>query len=612
MRIEDYGLIGDTQTAALVSRSASIDWLCFPRFDSGACFAALLGTEEHGHWQISPIDEIVSQSRRYRDGSLVLETEFITANGTVRVIDCMPPRDQDPDLLRLVECTSGRVRMRMQLVIRFDYGSIVPWVRRADDHLEAVAGPDALSFWSDVETHGEDMKTVAEFEMQAGESKAFALRWHRSHRPCGECVDVRREIDNTDRWWREWSERSKFHCPWLEATQRSLITLKALTYAPTGGIFAAATTSLPERISGSRNWDYRYCWLRDATFSLSAFLAAGYVEEACAWRDWLLRAIAGDPSKLQIMYGPAGERRLEEYEVPWLPGYENSKPVRVGNAAHQQFQLDVYGEVIGSMHRAREAGLDHSEPSWRLQCAIMDFLESAWEQPDEGIWEVRGERRHFTHSKLMAWLAFDRAVQAVENFGMDGPVDRWKWHRQSLREEICARGFHRGIGAFTQEYSSDRLDASLLLMPFTGFLPICDPRVAGTVRAIEQNLMVDGFVLRYRSDECSDVDGLPPGEGTFLPCTFWLSSCYAMEGRLEQAREVFERLLSVQNDLGLLAEEYDPISRRQLGNFPQAFTHVGLVNTAWRIEAERRKQEMRGKPVSAAAGDLGGDSDSLG
>ena len=580
MKIEDYALIGDTQTAALVSRGGSIDWLCVPRFDSPACFSALLGKEEHGHWQIAPKGKVTATRRRYREGTLVLETEFETADGCVRVVDCMPPRERNPDVIRLVEGVHGKVEMRMQLVIRFDYGSIVPWVRSIGDRLEAVAGPHALTIWSEVPTHGEDMKTVAEFDVRAGQSVAFGMRWHPSHEPDGEPFDIRNAIDCTDRWWREWSARSTYRGEWGEAVQRSLITLKALTYAPTGGILAAPTTSLPEKPGSVRNWDYRYCWLRDATFTLYALLLAGYKDEACAWRDWLLRAIAGDPSKLQIMYGTSGERRLEEYEIPWLPGFENSRPVRVGNAAHEQFQLDVYGEVIDSLHQARVAGIDPDEPSWQLQKAILNYLESAWSEPDMGIWEVRGPARHFTHSKVMAWVAFDRAIKAVENFGLKGPCDRWKAQRQQIREEILAKGFHPTIGAFTQEYGSDRLDASLLMIPLVGFLPPEDERVQGTVRAIERKLLVDGFIRRYEPEKSAHVDGLPPGEGAFLPCTFWLADNYALAGRTDEARAIFERLLAIRNDVGLLAEEYDPRTKRQLGNFPQAFTHVGLVNTA--------------------------------
>ncbi len=580
MRIEDYGLIGDTHTAALVHRSGSIDWLCLPRFDSPACFAALLGDESHGHWKIAPVEEPTAIRRRYRDGTLVLETEFETPSGCVRLVDCMPIRDRNPDIVRLVEGVRGCVQLRMQLVIRFDYGSVVPWVQADGDRLNAVAGPDAVSFWSEIPTHGEDLKTVAEFTVGAGESAGFALRWHPSHEKCGPCVKIHHEIAATEKWWKEWSGRFDCHSEWREEALRSLITLKALTYAPTGGIVAAPTTSLPERPGGVRNWDYRYCWLRDATFTLYSLLLAGYQDEARAWRDWLLRAVAGDPAKLQIMYGPAGERRLDEYEAPWLPGFEQSRPVRIGNAAHGQFQLDVYGEVIDSMHQARLAGIQPDEAAWNLECAIMRFLEDHWHEPDEGIWEVRGPRRHFTHSKLMAWVAFDRSVQAVEQFGLKGPLDRWKEHRAALRSEICEKGFNARRGAFTQEYGSDRLDASMLMVPLVGFLPAEDERVRGTLRAIEQELLIDGFVQRYLPDESAGVDGLPPGEGAFLPCTFWLADNYVLAGRRDEARAIFERLLAIRNDLGLLAEEYDPKTRRLLGNFPQAFTHVGLVNTA--------------------------------
>ena len=492
----------------------------------------------------------------------------------------MPPRERNPDVIRLVEGVHGKVAMRMQLVIRFDYGSIVPWVRSIGDRLEVcgrAACPHDLVRSSDARRRHEDRRRIrsarrAERGFRHALASVARSGWRAVRHP--------NAIDCTDRWWREWSARSTYRGEWGEAVQRSLITLKALTYAPTGGILAAPTTSLPEMPGSVRNWDYRYCWLRDATFTLYALLLAGYKDEACAWRDWLLRAIAGDPSKLQIMYGTSGERRLEEYEIPWLPGFENSRPVRVGNAAHEQFQLDVYGEVIDSLHQARVAGIDPDEPSWRLQKAILNYLESAWSEPDMGIWEVRGPARHFTHSKVMAWVAFDRAIKAIENFGLKGPCDRWKAQRQQIREEILAKGFHPKIGAFTQEYGSDRLDASLLMVPLVGFLPPEDERVQGTVRAIERDLLVDGFVLRYEPEKSAHVDGLPPGEGAFLPCTFWLADNYALAGRTDEARAIFERLLAIRNDVGLLAEEYDPRTYRQLGNFPQAFTHVGLVNTA--------------------------------
>ncbi len=591
MNIEDYGIIGDTQTVALVGRNGSIDWLCLPRFDSGACFAALLGTEEHGFWKIAPVEPIIAIRRRYRKSTLVLETEFETAGGCVRLIDCMPPRNGDADVVRLVQGLRGRVRMKMQLVIRFDYGSIVPWVRRAGERLEVVAGPDALSFWSGVETHGEGLTTVAEFEIAEGQEIPFELLWHPSHEPPERCHDVPRHIAQTEQWWCDWSARSKCEGEWSEAIERSLITLKALTYAPTGGIVAAPTTSLPEHPGGVRNWDYRFCWLRDSAFTLQVLMRHGHTAEACAWRDWLLRAVAGEPAKMQLMYGVQGERRLEEYELPWLPGYEGSKPVRVGNAAFSQFQLDIYGELMDSLHQAREAGIASGTDGWRLQLAVMRFLETAWREPDEGIWEVRGPRRHFTHSKLMAWVAFDRAVKAVEGCGCEGPVERWRTHRDALRQEICERGFSRKKGAFVQVYDGEDLDASLLLVPLVGFLPADDERVRGTVAAIERELLIDGFVLRYRSE--SYVDGLPPGEGTFLLCTFWLVDNYALAGRGEEARALFERLLAIRNDLGLLAEQYDPRSGRLLGNFPQAFSHIGLANTARYLAGEGRPDGLR-------------------
>ena len=586
MKIEDYGLIGDTQTVALVGRNGSIDWLCLPRFDSGACFAALLGREEHGCWKIAPAEEVVGTRRAYRKGTLILETEFETAGGSVRLIDCMPPRQRDADLVRVVQGVRGCVRMKMQLVIRFDYGSVLPWMRRLDDRWEAVAGPDALSFWSAVETRGEGLTTVAEFDVPEGEMLPFELLWHRSHEPPAGRGDPLEKVTETERWWREWRSRAKCEGEWAEAIERSLITLKALTYAPTGGIVAAATTSLPEQIGGVRNWDYRFCWLRDATFTLDALMQGGHIEEACAWRDWLLRAVAGDPSRLQIMYGAAGERRLQEYDLPWLPGYEGSAPVRVGNAAFSQFQLDVYGELIDSMHHARCAGIEPEPQAWKLQRAVMEFLETAWRWPDEGIWEVRGPRRHFTHSKLMAWVAFDRAVKAVENFACDGPVERWRSQREIIREEICARGYNQEKRAFVQEYDGTELDASLLMLPLVGFLPADDERVRGTISAIERELLVDGFVLRYRTEDESQIDGLPSGEGAFLLCTFWLADNYAVAGRLDEARALFERLLAIRNDLGLLAEQYDPRAGRMLGNFPQAFSHVGLVNTARNLSRE--------------------------
>lgn len=595
VKIEDYGIIGDTQTVALVGRNGSIDWLCVPSFDSAACFAALLGTEEHGCWLIAPEEELVATRRAYRPGTLILETEFETASGCVRLIDCMPLRLHDADLLRVVEGVRGRVRMRMRLIVRFDYGSIVPWLRRREDRLEAIAGPDALTFWSTVETRGEGLTTVAEFDVSEGEIVSFELLWHPSHEAPERRGDALDQIAQTQAWWREWRAGAKCEGEWAEAIERSLITLKALTYAPTGGIVAAPTTSLPEGIGGVRNWDYRFCWLRDATFTLYALMQGGHTDEACAWRDWLLRAVAGDPSKLQIMYGIAGRRRLEEQELPWLPGYEGSVPVRVGNAAFSQFQLDVYGELIDSMHQTRVAGIPPEKHGWQLERAVMKFLETAWREPDEGIWEIRGPRRHYTHSKVMAWVAFDRAVKAVEQFGQEGPVECWRGHRDELRAEILECGFNRKKGAFVQVYGGEEMDASLLMIPLVGFLPADDERVRGTIAAIEHELLVEGCVLRYRTDGAGKADGLPGHEGAFLLCTFWLADNYVLAGRREEARAVFERLLAIRNDLGLLAEQYDPRLRRQLGNFPQAFSHVGLINTARNLSRQGGPAHLREK-----------------
>jgi GH15 family glucan-1,4-alpha-glucosidase len=583
-RIEDYAIVGDTETAALVAKDGSIDWLCLPRFDSAACFAALLGEPRHGRWRLAPRDPVTRVTRRYRDGTLVLETVHETASGAVRLVDCMPPEEALPNLVRVVEGVRGEVAMRMELVIRFDYGQTVPWVRRAEGALRAVGGPDALELRTPVATRGEGFTTVADFVVREGERVPFALSWHPSHAPPPAPVDVEAEILRAELWWRRWSSRCGYRGPWREAVTSSLVALKALTYAPTGGIVAAATTSLPEHLGGVRYWDYRYCWLRDATFTLYALLLSGHQHEAGAWRDWLLRAIAGDPAQLQIMYGVAGERRLPELELPWLPGYEGSAPVRIGNAAADQLQLDVFGEVLDALHQARRSGLSGDGSAWAVQRALLDWLEGGWRLEDEGLWEVRGPRQHFTHSKLMSWVAFDRAVKAVECFGLEGPVDRWKALRAEVHAEVCEKGFDPGIGAFTQAYGSRALDASLLLVPIVGFLPPRDPRVAGTVAAIERELLHDGFVLRYRTHETED--GLPPGEGAFLACSFWLADNYALLGREAEARALFERLLALRNDVGLLAEEYDPVAGRQLGNFPQAFSHVGVVNTAFNLTHE--------------------------
>jgi GH15 family glucan-1,4-alpha-glucosidase len=577
-RIEDYALIGDCETVALVARDGSIDWLCFPRFDSGACFAALLGAPNHGRWQIAPVGELRSLTRHYRDGTLVLETDYETDTGAVTIVDWMPLRDDTPDIQRMVVGTRGQVPMRMELVIRFDYGSIVPWVRRVDGGIRATAGPDTLYCRADIPLRGEDLRTVAEFTVTAGQHVAFELAWAPTYAPPPRQRDAVQSLRETEDWWRAWSERCTYQGEWREVVLRSLITLKALTYAPTGGLVAAATTSLPEQLGGVRNWDYRYCWLRDATFTLYALMAGGYTDEARAWREWLINAVAGMPSQIQVMYGLAGERRLTELELPWLPGYEGAAPVRIGNAAYQQRQLDIYGEVMDALYLARRAGLEPSENAWRVQQVLMQSLETAWEAPDEGIWEVRGPKRHFTHSKVMAWVALDRAIKSVELFGLAGPVERWRRIRAAIHDQVCREGFDPQLNAFVQYYGSKDPDASLLLLPLVGFLPAGDPRVRGTVELIQRELLHDGFVARYPAHP--GVDGLPPGEGAFLICTFWLADNLALQGRMEEAREIFERLLALRNDVGLLSEEYDLSARRLVGNFPQAFSHVGLINTA--------------------------------
>jgi GH15 family glucan-1,4-alpha-glucosidase len=582
LRIEDYAMVGDTQSVALIGRDGSCDWLCLPRFDSPACFASLLGAPENGRWLLAPRGASLARTRRrYREGTLILETTFDTPEGSVRVVDCMPPRSLAPDLVRIVEGIEGEVPMRMKLSIRFDYGSIVPWVRRLPgNRLHAVAGEDALVLDAGVDTHGEGLRTAAEFSVRPGQRIPFVLAWHSSHEPPPERIDAFEALEHAESWWTEWSSRCCYRGPWRDAVVSSLVTLKALTYAPTGGVVAAPTTSLPEWPGGVRNWDYRYCWLRDATFTLYALALAGYQSEAAAWRDWLLRAVAGDPSKLQIMYGIAGERRLPEYSLDWLPGYEGSAPVRVGNAAVRQLQLDVYGEVMDALHQTRRAGLPPEPAAWQLQLALLEFLEGAWREPDEGIWEVRGPRQHFTHSKIMAWVAFDRAIKAVEHMGKEGPIDRWRKLRDAIHAEVCARGWDAQKRSFTQAYGSTHLDASLLLIPHVGFLPPGDARVQGTVHAIERELLHDGLVLRYLTE---GQDGLPPREGAFLACSFWLADCYVVMGRHDEAKALYERLLALRNDVGLLAEEYDPVARRQLGNFPQAFSHVGLINTAFNL-----------------------------
>jgi GH15 family glucan-1,4-alpha-glucosidase len=600
MKIEDYAFLSDTQTGALVGRNGSIDWLCFPRFDSGACFAALLGDRQNGRWIFSPKDEITATRRRYRDGTLILETEIETPSGAIRLIDFMPPRGENPDIVRIVEGIRGEVEMTMELIIRFDYGRIVPWVRKRDGALEAIAGPDGIMLRTPVKTRGEHLTTIAEFTIRKGERSPFVLTWFASHKEQPRAIDHEQALRDTTTYWNEWSGKCEDFGEWQEPIVRSLITLKGLTYAPTGGIVAAATTSLPEEIGGVRNWDYRFCWLRDATFTLFALMSSGYLEESRAWRLWLLRAIAGSASQMQIMYGVHGERRLDEEEIPWLPGYENSKPVRIGNAASNQFQLDVYGEVLASMYAAHQAGLETTETEWHLQVELMKFLETKWQDPDEGIWEVRGGPRQFTHSKMMAWLAFDRAVKMSEecNCSAEAHVGRWREIRDEIHRQVCERGYNAKKKAFTQFYGSDELDASLLMMPLGGFLPIDDERVVNTIEAIERELMWEGFVLRYRA-KINDVDGLPGGEGVFLPCSFWLAACLHLMGREDEARDLFERLLNLRNDLGLYSEEYDPLTRRQLGNFPQAFTHVAMINTAQLLSGRRRVPKSR-PPAPAA------------
>lgn len=581
-RIEDYAVIGNCETVALVGRDGSIDWLGFPRFDSAACFAAMLGDPGHGRWLMAPADARARITRRYRGDTLILETRFETAAGAVCVIDFMARREGGSDLVRIVRGERGVVAMQTEIVVRFDYGSVMPWVSRLDDgRLRFTAGPDRLLLQAGVALHGADGRTVGAFEIRAGEEFAFTLSWSPSFRAAPAPICAADALATVAAFWSDWAapfKKSSSSSPWSEAELRSLLTLKCLAHWETGGIVAAGTTSLPEQIGGARNWDYRYCWLRDATFTLYALIGSGFLDEARAWREWLLRAVAGDPNDLQIMYGVGGERRLTEYEVPWLSGYEESRPVRIGNAAAGQIQLDVYGEVIGAFYLGRRAGLAADEAGWGLECALVGHLETIWDQPDDGIWEVRGGRRHFTHSKVMAWVAFDSAIRSAEEFGLDGPVARWKTIRDDIHNQVCTRGFDSSRDSFVQSYGSDALDASLLMIPMVGFLPPDNSRVAGTVAAIERHLLRDGLVRRYDSDAAPD--GLPPGEGSFLTCSFWLADVYVLQKRYDEARGLFERLLALRNDLGLLAEEYDMKAKRQLGNFPQALSHLALVNTA--------------------------------
>ena len=600
--LEDYALIGDCETAALVSRAGSIDWLCWPRFDSGACFAALLGTPEHGRWLVEAISPQHRIERRYRNNTLILETSIETDDGAVTVIDFMPPRSSpaegksadgnNSDIVRIVRGERGRVTLRMELVLRFDYGRIVPWVTRlADGRLSAVAGPDMVLLDTPAAIRGKDLTTVAEFQVAAGDMLPLVLTYGPSHLPPPSPIDPVAALASTAEFWTTWAAHNQSQGEWSEAVTRSLITLKALTYLPTGGIVAAPTTSLPEWIGGPRNWDYRFCWLRDATLTLLALMNAGYYDEARAWRDWLLRAAAGAPSHLQIMYGIAGERRLLEWEVPWLPGYDSSLPVRIGNAAHGQLQLDVFGEVIDALHQARRGGLQTDEADWAFQRAILAQLETVWNLPDQGIWETRRGARHFTYSKVMAWVALDRGIKAIETLGLSGPAERWRALRETVHQDVCENAFDRELGSFVQAYGSKALDASLLLLPTTGFLPPSDPRIIGTIEAVERRLVVDGFVYRY--DPAVFEDGAGRKEGAFLACSFWLADALLLIGREADARRLFERLLAIRNDVGLLSEQYDPKAGRLIGNYPQAFSHIALVNTAHNLSRAAKPAEQR-------------------
>jgi len=594
VRIEDYALLGDCETAALVSRGGSIDWLCWPRFDSGACCAALLGGPEHGCWALSPADKAATVTRRYRPDTLILETTFTTAEGAVTLIDFMPVRDRGSHLIRIVVGEQGRVRMRTQLILRFDYGARVPWVTRLEDGRHSfAAGPHRLVLSSPVRLRGEGVKTVGEFRVAARQSCAFVLSYGRSYAPVPRRIDATAALRSAERFWRRWVGQSSDAGEYNEPVRRSLITLKALTYRHSGGILAAPTTSLPERIGGPRNWDYRYCWVRDATLTLQAMMNSDHSAEALAWRDWLMRAVAGDPANMQIMYGIGGERLLPEWEVSWLPGYENSLPVRIGNAASEQLQLDVFGELMEVLHHARCSGLAPGDAGWSLQLALLAHLEQIWRQPDRGIWEIRGTPRHFTHSKVMAWVAVDRMVRSAEQFRLEGPLRRWRSLRRRIHQEVCRRGFNSSIGAFVRSYGSRDLDASLLLLPLVGFLPVSDARVRSTVAAIERRLLRGGLVRRYESKAAGD--GLPGGEGEFLACSFWLADNYVLLDRYDDARRLFERLLALRNDVGLLSEEYDPAQRRFLGNFPQSFSHIAIVNTAHNLIRESGPAHQRAR-----------------
>lgn len=586
MHLEDYAIVGDTQTIGVIGIDGSVDWLCFPRFDSAACFAALLGTPEHGQWRIAPEGQIRGVRRRYRGPTLILETEMATDEGVVRLIDFMPIRGQAPDLVRIVEGVRGHVQMRCDIIVRFDYGSVLPWVRREHGRWHLVAGPDALELATPAHMVRDDGTLGASFAVSPGDRIPFTLTWHRSYQKPPKSPDPEASLRDTEHYWIEWVRRCRDRGPYRDAILRSLVTLKALTYAPSGGIVAAGTTSLPEDLGGVRNWDYRYCWVRDATFTLQALLHAGYREEARAWREWLVRAVAGAPTQLQIMYGVSGERRLDEREIEWLPGYADSRPVRIGNAAVGQRQLDVFGELMDCLYVARTSGIEADDDAWNVQCAMLDWLEGSWQEPDEGIWEVRGPRQQFTFSKVMVWTAFDRAVRSIEQLHLDGPLDRWRVLRDHIHADTCEYGFDRDRGAFTQAFGSPRLDASLLLIPIVGFLPARDVRVMGTIDAIQRELMHSGFVRRYATrEDVHNIDGLPGTEGAFLACSFWLVDALVLAGRIDEAQNLFERLLALRNDVGLLSEEYDPRARRLVGNFPQAFSHVALINSAHNLSA---------------------------
>ncbi|MDE5442645.1 glycoside hydrolase family 15 protein [Bradyrhizobium sp. CSA207] len=589
-KIEDYALIGDCETAALVGRNGSIDWLCWPAFDSDACFAAILGTRKNGRWLIAPTADVIGTSRRYLGNTLILETRFETKDGTVALIDFMPPRGKASDIVRLVRGVSGSVKLRMELVIRFGFGISIPWVRRSEDgSLLAIAGQDMTVLHTPAQTHGEDLTTVAKFEVKAGETVPFVLSYGPSHLPPPEPIDPEIALQETERFWKDWCSRSTHDGAYRDLVMRSLITLKALTFAPTGGIVAAPTTSLPEKLGGMRNWDYRFCWLRDATFTLLALMNSGYTEEASAWHNWLLRAAAGSPSNMQIMYGIWGQRRLLEWEAGWLDGYEGARPVRVGNAAHAQLQLDVYGELIDAFHQSRMAKLKLDDETWALECAVLNHLAEVWDEPDHGIWERRGQPKHYVFSKVMTWVAFDRGIKSAETFGFKAPLLHWHTLRDSIHRDVCNRGFDASQNAFVESYGSKLLDASVLLLPAVGFLPASDPRIRSTVAAAEKYLMHDGFVLRHDPREVSEEN--QPIEGAFLACSLWLADAYVLSGDLDKAQALFDRVAGLANDVGLLAEEYDSVARRQTGNFPQALTHIALINTAHNLSAARQESE---------------------